>query len=280
MLIFTKTAELRAHLNNLKQEGHTLGFVPTMGALHPGHLSLISASKKECNITICSIFVNPTQFNDKSDLEKYPRMPEKDAEMLEKAFCDILFMPTVDEMYSNEKTPSFDFGHLDTILEGKHRPGHFNGVAQVVKRFFEIIEPTKAYFGSKDYQQVMIIKALLRQLQLPIEVIACPIIREPDGLAMSSRNSLLRAEERKLASLIPKLMEEAKQIVLSKGISAAKTFVLDNVVNYPSMKLDYYEVCDAETLQIASEGQMQNKKIALIALFVGKIRLIDNLPFY
>ncbi|MBL7910710.1 MAG: pantoate--beta-alanine ligase [Bacteroidia bacterium] len=276
MLIFTKIAELKGFLKQIKSAGHTVGFVPTMGALHNGHISLISISKKASNITVCSIFVNPTQFNDKADLKRYPRTPEKDAAFLEKAGCDVLFMPSVEEIYPTEKKETYDFGYLNTVLEGKYRPGHFNGVAQVVKRLFEIVEPDKAFFGSKDYQQVMIIKALVKQMHSTIEIVNCPILREEDGLAMSSRNMLLSEEERHIAALIPKIMEVAKQLALIKGVDEAKHFVNKEVERFEDMKLEYFEICDVDLHEI-SKIDPSVKAIALIAVFVGKIRLIDNL---
>jgi pantoate--beta-alanine ligase len=277
MLIYTKIADLRAFLKEKKSLNHTVGFVPTMGALHNGHISLIEASKKVCNITICSVFVNPTQFNDKADLERYPRMPEKDAKFLELAKCDVLFLPSVDEIYPKKDETIFDFGFLDKTLDGKHRPGHFNGVAQVVKRLFEIVTPDKAFFGEKDYQQVMIIKALVKQMGSSIEIVSCSILREADGLAMSSRNTLLTSEEREIASLVPKLMLEAQKIAKEKSITAAKLFIKEETEKVPLMKLDYFEICDAETLEEILEITSEKKAIALIAIFVGKIRLIDNL---
>lgn len=278
MLIFTKITELQGYLSQIRGLHKTVGFVPTMGALHEGHVSLIRTSKNICDYTICSIFVNPTQFNDKSDLDRYPRMPEKDIARLESAYCDALFMPPVNEMYpdSTEKVV-FDFGLLDKVLEGEHRPGHFNGVAQIVKRFFEIIEPDKAFFGSKDYQQVMIVKALVAQMHSPIEIVPCPILREPDGLAMSSRNALLSPEERKTAAIIPVVMREAGEIALSKGIGPAKAFVANKIAAIPGMKLDYYEVANAGTLERMPELNPATPSVALIAAFVGRIRLIDNL---
>lgn len=277
MLIFSKIDELQAYLSQTRLQGKSVGFVPTMGALHQGHISLINASRKQCDITVCSIFVNPTQFNDKSDLERYPRMPEKDALLLEKACCDALFLPDVKEIYPDNEKAVFDFGYLNEILEAEHRPGHFNGVAQVVKRFFEIVQPNKAFFGSKDYQQVMIVRALVKQIHLAIEIVSCPILREEDGLAMSSRNSLLNPEERTLAALIPKMMQKAKEITLARGKNEARAFVLNEIAAHPSMKLDYYEICDANTLQILPHTTTGKNTISLIALFVGKIRLIDNL---
>lgn len=277
MLIFKKIAELQAFLNLKRSQGLGIGFVPTMGALHPGHISLITIAKSHCEVSICSIFVNPTQFNDKNDLDRYPRTPESDIELLKAAGCDALFLPEIDEMYPTAEKPVFDFGNLGNVLEGKHRPGHFNGVAQVVKRFFEIVKPDKAFFGSKDYQQVLIVKALVKQMASPIEIVACPILREPDGLAMSSRNVLLTAQERVLASKIPGIMATAVNTLHQKGLLAARELVNHEVNLLPAVKMDYFEVCDAETLQSIEPGAPLNNAIALIALFVGKIRLIDNL---
>ncbi len=278
MLIFNKTKDLQAYIGLYKSKGKTIGFVPTMGALHLGHLSLIDSSQKKCDITICSIFVNPTQFNHKKDLECYPRTIEKDTAMLEKKGCHVLFIPLAEEVYPKKTKEIFDFGILNKVLEGKFRPGHFNGVAQVVKRFFEIIKPDFAFFGSKDYQQVMIVKALIEQMHSSIEILACPILREKDGLAMSSRNALLNAEERRVAGLIPALLQKAKDIAQSNGIKSAKAFIAKETNLHRLMKLDYYEICDAETLNILSTMESRRKSISLIALYVGKIRLIDNLP--
>ena len=277
MLIFTKIADLQGFLQGIRRNGQTVGFVPTMGALHDGHLSLIAESRLRCAITVCSVFVNPTQFNDKKDLVNYPRMPEIDAGMLEKAHCDVLFLPSVNEVYPANETTEFDFGRLDKILEGSHRPGHFNGVAQVVKRFFEIVKPDKAFFGSKDFQQVLIVNELVKQIGSGIEIVACPTLREPDGLAMSSRNMLLDPEERKVAGIIPRMMLMAKSIALFEGVDAAKKHVLTTVQDNPLMKLDYYEICDPQTLKPLNTVEPGRPAISLIAVFVGKVRLIDNL---
>lgn len=277
MLIYTKIAEIQAFLDLKRREGQRIGFIPTMGALHQGHISLISEAQKTGHLTVCSIFVNPTQFNDKGDLERYPRTPEKDTSLLEVAGCNVLFMPTVEEMYPAGEKTNFDFGYLDKILEGQHRPGHFNGVAQVVKRFFEIIEPNTAFFGSKDYQQVMIVRALVKLMASNIEIIACPILREPDGLAMSSRNVLLKPRERQIAAHIPRIMAEAKVILSQLGVKAAKNHVITCCSAYPEMKLDYYEVCNPGTLNLLPDTDKPGQALALIAVYVGKIRLIDNL---
>jgi pantoate--beta-alanine ligase len=277
MIICKTIDEIRDSEDKLTSSEQKIGFVPTMGALHKGHISLIEQSKKVCDITVCSIFVNPNQFNDKADLARYPRTPEADIKMLEDAGCDILFMPSVEEIYPQADTRIFDFGTVDKVLDGAHRPGHFNGVGQVVSRLFEIIKPHKAFFGLKDYQQVLVIKKLVEQLNLKVEIVACDILREPDGLAMSSRNTLLSAEERKAASLIPKLMQEAKTLSKTIPLAEVKNKLLAEVVINPILKADYIEFCDADTLQSVSKIKPNQKIICLAAIFSGKIRLIDNL---
>jgi len=278
MRVFDKINELKEYLAIQKEKGLNVGFVPTMGALHQGHISLIDISRKETDITVCSIFVNPTQFNNKADLTHYPRTPETDIALLQKAGCDALYMPDVKDVYPENDKRTFTFGYLDTILEAAHRPGHFNGVGQVVSILLEGIKPDKAYFGSKDYQQVMVVKSLVKQLNLAVEIIACPILREPDGLAMSSRNTRLNAQERLVAAFVPKMMQEAINLVKSTGIDAAKDYITNYVKEQPLMKLDYYEVCDAETLEPLTSFDASQKAISLIAVFVGNVRLIDNWP--
>jgi len=277
MIICKTVGEVKDSEEKLTSLGSKIGFVPTMGALHQGHISLIEQSKKMCDITVCSIFVNPTQFNDKNDLARYPRTPEADIKMLEDAGCDILFMPSVEEIYPETDTRIFDFGPIDKVLDGAHRPGHFNGVGQVVSRLFEIVKPDKAFFGLKDYQQVLVIKKMVEQLHLEVEIVACDILREPDGLAMSSRNTLLNKEERKAASLIPKIMQEAKVLSKTMPLQEVKSKLLAEVSTNPLLKADYIEFCDADTLQSVSEIKPGQKIICLTAIFSGKIRLIDNL---
>lgn len=276
MQVFQQISEIKTYISSQKQQHKTIGFVPTMGALHQGHISLINESKKVCDITVCSIFVNPTQFNNANDLTRYPRTPEVDRQLLEQAGCDVLYMPDVKDIYPTKDTRQFNFGYIDTILEAEHRPGHYNGVGQVVSILLAGIEPNKAFFGSKDYQQVMIVRTLVKQLKLPVEIISCPILREDDGLAMSSRNMLLTPEERKIASLVPKMMEGARDIAKQIGVSAAKLYILNEVAQVPLMKLDYYEVCDTETLEPLTALKPNQQAISLIAVFVGNIRLIDN----
>lgn len=276
MTICGTIIEVNRLLAEHRKQGEVIGFVPTMGALHEGHISLLAESNKQCDVSVCSIFVNPTQFNDKKDLERYPRMPQQDCEMLEKNGCDIVFMPSVEEMYPQPDTRVFDFGKLDKVLDGAHRPGHFNGVGQVVSKLFDIIKPGKAFFGLKDYQQVLIVKELVRQLKMPVEIVPCPILREADGLAMSSRNALLSAEERKAASLIPKIMRLAKNEFGKMPLEALKNKLQEELKKESLLKPDYLEFCDAETLQSVNEIKPGQKIIFLVAIFSGRIRLIDN----
>ncbi|MCE3258899.1 MAG: pantoate--beta-alanine ligase [Bacteroidetes bacterium] len=277
VLILTKISQLQAFLTEKRAEGSLIGFVPTMGALHEGHISLIEAAKKDCDITVCSVFVNPTQFNDKKDLERYPKTPGEDIKMLEKAGCDAVFMPDANEIYPEKDLRVFDFGHLDKILEGAHRPGHFNGVAQVVSILFDIVQPDKAYFGSKDYQQVMVIRELVKMLQYKIDIVACPTLRESDGLAMSSRNTLLTPEEREAAKIIPRIMNSVKDLK-AKGndIRAIKEIVAGQLKS-DIYKLDYFAICDAESLKELNSFSEARRYVTLIACFVGRIRLIDNI---
>ena len=277
MQVFHTIDELKIKLAEYTILDKTIGFVPTMGALHDGHVSLINFSKKQCDITVCSIFVNPTQFNNSEDLARYPKTPENDILLLTHAGCDFLYMPTVDDIYPPNFNRTFHFGYLETILEGASRAGHFNGVGQVVSILLEGIKPHKAFFGSKDYQQVMIVKALVKQLNLPVEIVSCPILREPDGLAMSSRNMRLSAQERKVAALIPIFLNEVKGKIKPSGIDEAKKWMKHQIESEPLMTFDYFEVCDATSLYELKEYDETVSTVLLIAVFVGKIRLIDNL---
>ena len=275
MQIFEKIKDLQAFLVKESAAGSSIGFVPTMGALHAGHISLVKESKKECDVVVSSVFVNPTQFNDKKDLERYPRTLELDTKMLAEAGCDVLFAPSVEEMYPQTDTRIFDFGFLDHTLDGAFRPGHFNGVAQIVSKLFEAVKPDKAFFGQKDFQQVLIVKELVKQLKLTIEIVPCPILREPDGLAMSSRNTLLNSEERKQASNIPVWMKEAKQLFNGKNAEEVKKIITDKVNATPLFKLDYFEIRNADNLR-EYNSETDKHAVALFAAFCGRIRLIDN----
>lgn len=271
-------------IKNLKQElakynSKNIGFVPTMGALHSGHISLVERCVKENDVCVVSVFVNPTQFNDKADLERYPRTEEADKKRLEAAGCDIVFMPQVAEMYPEEDTRVFNFGSIETVMEGKYRPGHFNGVAQIVSKLFDAVEPTRSYFGEKDFQQVAIIRDMVRQLNLPVEIIACPIIREESGLARSSRNELLSAEERKKAALISEVLSKSVNFAKDMSVEEVKNWVIDQFKVDEVFRMDYYDIVDGNTLQSVSSWGESDYIVGCIAVYCGKIRLIDNIHY-
>jgi len=279
MKIFLKKVPLAAEIKLLRESGKKIGFVPTMGALHEGHLSLVRISREQNDVTVVSIFVNPTQFNDKNDLERYPRMPEKDQAMLRSAGCDIIFMPDEREVYPEPDTRIFDFGGLEGIMEGKHRPGHFNGVAQVVTRLFDMVNPHRAYFGLKDFQQLAIIRRLVKDLNYPVEIMSCPIVRECDGLAMSSRNMLLDAGQRKQALVLSQSLFVAREMKQDHTPAEVIGFVNHRVGSAPGIKLEYFEIIDGSTLMPAKKWDDTHDVIGCIAARVGKIRLIDNINF-
>ena len=280
MRIFEKISETRNFLKTVKAKGFSVGFVPTMGALHRGHLSLIEQSIKENDFTVCSIFVNPIQFNNKSDLKNYPREATTDFQKLKSAGCDMVFMPSNDEMYPEPVNTQYDFGQLDKVMEGKHRPGHFNGVVIVVRKLFEIIKPDKAYFGEKDFQQLAIIQYLVKKNNIPVNIVPCPIIRENDGLAMSSRNVRLTPVERKEAPVIFQLLQQASEKTSSLSVEALRKWVKEEFNKYPSIKLEYFEIVDMETLQPIKKWGECEKIIACVAVHLGKIRLIDNIILF
>jgi len=264
------------HSGHSPQEG-ALGLVPTMGALHEGHLSLIRRSSKENAATAVSIFVNPSQFNETEDFNRYPRDLNKDLVMLEELSCDMVFAPAVEEMYPGEDRRSFDFGNLDKIMEGDQRPGHFNGVAQIVSKLLSIIRPERAYFGEKDFQQLAIIRSLVRLLGLPVEIIACPIVREEDGLAMSSRNSLLSTAEREAASIIPRVLKKAVEMEQKPSPGELRDHIIRTIETDPILKVEYFEIVDNEELTPVSSWNQANEFRACIAVQCGKVRLIDNM---
>lgn len=280
MKIIKNSKELSEKVNALKKEGSCIGFVPTMGALHEGHLSLIEYSNKDNDITIVSIFVNPTQFNDKGDYDKYPRILEDDLEKLKKVKCDILFIPSENEMYPTEDNREFDFGNLDKVMEGKHRPGHFRGVALIVSKLFEIVNPDRAYFGEKDFQQLAIIKSLTKQLNFNIEIISCPILRENDGLAMSSRNMLLTAEQRANVALISETLFNAREKAKSMTVLETQDWVKQTINKNIFLEVEYFEIVDHTNLESISSWNTEIEKVGCIAVQVGAIRLIDNIRFY
>jgi pantoate--beta-alanine ligase len=279
MEIFHSIYEIRKYVSLSKNKGATIGFVPTMGALHKGHITLVERAKKENNLCVCSIFVNPIQFNNKEDLFKYPRSIETDIEILKQFNCDILFAPSEKEIYPEPDNTIYDLGGLDKLMEGAFRSGHFNGVAVVVKRLFDIVESHRVYFGEKDFQQLAIIKYLIKKNNIPVEVVSCPTIREPDGLAMSSRNAFLTTEERKVAPLIYQTLKKAREIYKSCSIEKLKTYVVSEIESCPQLKIEYFEVVHSETLESADNFNEPAKCIACIAVYLGKVRLIDNIFF-
>lgn len=279
MKVFESISALTQEITQQKAAGKTIGFVPTMGALHDGHCSLVARSKKENDITVVSIFVNPTQFNDKNDLKNYPRTFEKDSSLLESFGADFIFHPSEQEMYPTQSTEVWDFGQLDKVMEGAHRPGHFNGVAIIVKKLFEIVIPHKAYFGLKDFQQVAIIKELVKRTQFPIEIVECPIIREPDGLAMSSRNMLLSPEARLHAANISKALFEAIQLSASMEVDELKKYVTETINADPMLLVEYFEIVDSLRLRSIKSWDEKCVKVGCVAVKLGNIRLIDNVTF-
>jgi pantoate--beta-alanine ligase len=279
MIIFNTIEETRRWLSGRRAERKTTGFVPTMGALHYGHLQLIGRSCHENEITGCSIFVNPIQFNNPEDLAKYPRTLDEDLEMLEKEGCDLVFVPSVKEMYPEPVTKKYDFGDLERVMEGKYRPGHFNGVAVVVKKLLDIFEPDKAYFGEKDFQQLRIIQALVKMENMPVEIVPCPTIRESDGLAMSSRNRRLTAEERLIAPGIYKTLQEARELVKTKTVAEVRDICSKRLTDR-GFVVDYFEIANIGTLQTALSRDEAPGLIACVAAFLGKVRLIDNMILF
>lgn len=278
MFLIETIKELNNKLNELKEAG-TTGFVPTMGALHDGHISLVQQAVSENKTVVVSIFVNPTQFNDPKDLERYPRNLNADLKLLEKTGCHIVFAPAPAEIYPEPDTRRFDFGALETVMEGKHRPGHFNGVAQVVSNLFEIVRPDKAYFGLKDFQQLAIVKEMVAQLKLPVEIIPCLIVREESGLAMSSRNELLTAEERKNAAVIYRTLFEAKKLSEQKPVRELAEWISETINKNEYLTVEYVEIVESRQLQPVKNWNDKGEKVCCVAVFCGKIRLIDNVVF-
>lgn len=278
MLLFKQVADLSHFLQSEKNAGKSIGFAPTMGALHEGHLSLIRQTKKENDCSVCSIFVNPTQFNEASDLEKYPQTPGKDIDLLISVGCDVLFMPMVEQVYpSGQKSDlKFDFGNLDKVMEGEHRPGHFEGVAQVVQRLLDIVQPHNIYMGQKDFQQFTIIQSMLNQTKSETKLKVCPIIREEDGLAMSSRNVRLRPDLRKKATLIHQMLLEAKEKSKTQSPVETKKNAIEKLT-LPDFRPEYFEIADGNTLMPVDNFEDSNYVVACAAVWVGDVRLIDNM---
>lgn len=278
MEIFKQIAPLKAFLRDLKCRGKSVGLVPTMGALHDGHISLINASRSQNDITVSSIFVNPIQFNNQNDLIKYPRTLETDTGLLESVGCDVLFSPENQEMYPIESVLKLDFGHLDKVMEGKFRPGHFSGVGLVVSKLFNIVEPDQAYFGQKDWQQFAVIKKLTEELNFNIALHSIETLREADGLALSSRNLRLNPEERTLATVFYRALAKARSAFREgKDIHEVQRIVRAFVEQYPGVRLEYFELVDSENLNALENVHQATQPIMCIAGYVGEVRLIDNM---
>jgi pantoate--beta-alanine ligase len=280
MKIVKTIAELKEALGGCDKA--KIGFVPTMGALHAGHIALVERARRENNVVVVSVFVNPTQFNDARDLRNYPRTPDSDADMLRAAGADIVFMPSVEEVYPEPDARVFDFGLIDKVMEGATRPGHFNGVAQVVSRLFDMVQPDRAYFGEKDFQQIAVIKALVRQsvrFNGNIQIIECPIIREADGLAMSSRNTLLTPEHRAAAPTIYAALQQGAAKKGQLDIASAEQFVKAEIEKSPLLKVIYFQIVDADTLQPVEKWGDARSLRGCIAVQAGNVRLIDNIDF-
>lgn len=279
MKIINSISELSSELGQCRAAGKTIGLVPTMGALHNGHVSLVQRAVAENDVTVVSIFVNPTQFNDKNDLKNYPRTLDADCALLEKNGASIVFAPDVEEMYPEPDTRVFSFAPLDTVMEGACRPGHFNGVAQIVSKLFYAVEPDKAYFGEKDFQQLAIIRRMVSMLGLKLQIVGCPIVREADGLALSSRNMLLTAEERERALNISRTLFESLEFAKNNSLQATKSFVEEKINAVSGFQLEYFQIVDGNTLQQIDEWNDSDYVVGCIALFCGKIRLIDNIKY-
>lgn len=279
MNLIKTVKELQEILISLKQQGKTVGFVPTMGALHQGHFSLVKQCVKDNDVCVVSIFVNPTQFNNKEDLEKYPRTLDRDSNSLEKVGANIVFAPSVEEIYPEPDQRQFDFGQLDKVMEGVRRPGHFNGVAQVVSRLFDIVKPDKAYFGEKDFQQLAIIREMVKQLNLLVQIVPMPIVRESSGLAMSSRNERLTPEQKEAAVNISRILFDSRNWIENLSVSEVIEKVGKLINAVPELEIEYYEIVDGYTLQPISNWTESKYIVGCIAVYCGEVRLIDNIIY-
>ena len=270
---------LQEKLNALRLQGKRVGLVPTMGALHAGHASLVKRSVAENDVTVVSDFVNPTQFNDLNDLKKYPRTLEADCRLLEACGVNFVFAPSVEEIYPEPDTRQFSFAPLDTVMEGIYRPGHFNGVCQIVSKLFDIVKPDRAYFGEKDFQQLAIIREMVRKMQFPLEIVGCPIVREEDGLALSSRNALLSDEQRVQALKISQTLFESRTFAQTHSVSETKQFVEEAINVAPGLRLEYFELVDGNTLQSIASWDDTTYAVGCITVYCGEVRLIDNIKY-
>lgn len=279
MKVIHTIKDLQAELSVLKAQGKKVGLVPTMGALHAGHASLVKRSVNENEVTVVSVFVNPTQFNDKNDLVKYPRTLDADCKLLEACGATYAFAPSVEEMYPEPDTRQFSYAPLDTVMEGAFRPGHFNGVCQIVSKLFEAVKPHRAYFGEKDFQQLAIIREMVRQMQFDLEIVGCPIVREEDGLALSSRNARLSAEERENALKISQTLFKSRTFAATHTVSETLKFVEDAIAAVPGLRLEYFEIVDGNILQKVDNWNQTSYVVGCITVFCGDVRLIDNIKY-
>ena len=272
MRVVKTISELKSLISGYKQENKTVGLVPTMGALHAGHKSLVDRARKENDIVVVSVFVNPTQFNNKQDLATYPRTEERDCALLEAAGCDVVFMPAVEEVYPEPDNRQFDLGAVAEVMEGAHRPGHFNGVAQIVSKLFGFVEPDRAYFGEKDFQQIAVIRKMVQLEGFKLQIVACPIKREDDGLALSSRNV-------RLAPNIYRVLKESCNFAKSHTVAETEKFVVDSLNALPQMEVEYYSIVDALTMQPVSDWADADSITGCITVYCGEVRLIDNIAY-
>ncbi|WP_308552290.1 pantoate--beta-alanine ligase [uncultured Mediterranea sp.] len=279
MKIVHAIKDLQEALADLRAQGKTVGLVPTMGALHAGHASLVKRSVAENDATVVSVFVNPTQFNDKNDLAKYPRTLEADCRLMEQCGATVVFAPSVEEIYPEPDTRHFSFPPLDTVMEGAYRPGHFNGVCQIVSKLFDLVKPDRAYFGEKDFQQLAIIREMVRQLKFPLQIVGCPIVREADGLALSSRNTRLSAEQRQQALKISQTLFASVDYAATHTVAQTQQFVEDAIATAPGLRLEYFELVDGNTLQKIADWGDTDYAVGCITVFCGEVRLIDNIKY-
>lgn len=281
MKVFNRIVDLQNQLFEDRKQGKEIGFVPTMGALHEGHASLVKRSVKENSITVVSVFVNPNQFNDKNDLKNYPRTLEADCELLEKCGADYVLAPSVEEMYPTPDTRQFEYPPVSTVMEGAHRPGHFNGVCQVVSRLFYIVKPTRAYFGEKDWQQIAVVKAMVRHLGINVQIVECDIIRDKDGLAKSSRNTLLTDEERAIAPTIYKALKNSLKYAKSHTVKETHDKVVNDINSVDGLDVEYFSIVDGNTLQDVQDWEDSPYVVGCITVYCGKtpIRLIDHIKY-
>ena len=279
MKVIHTIKDLQAELTVLRAQGKKVGLVPTMGALHVGHASLVKRSVSENGVTVVSVFVNPTQFNDKNDLAKYPRTLDADCRLLEDCGVAFAFAPSVEEMYPQPDTREFSYAPLDTVMEGAFRPGHFNGVCQIVSKLFDAVQPDRAYFGEKDFQQLAIIREMVRQMDYKLEIVGCPIVREEDGLALSSRNKRLSAQERENALNISQTLFKSRTFATSHTVSETQKMVEEAIEAAPGLRLEYFEIVDGNTLQKVSSWEDSQYVVGCITVFCGEVRLIDNIKY-